>query len=156
MSNDREFNDMLEAIAQKQRDQYEAETVKLLAAGKPTHHMDLDIQLTPEIVTKVRSRDDYAQHLYAAMCNVSWQEQDVWEVLRDQCWSCTWRYAGGIVARIREQGTYMDWYCSGMGSDDMNWWIQKGFVSEATITDEIRQDLAAIGWHPHKEHDDQW
>jgi hypothetical protein len=51
--------------------------------------------------------------------------------------------AGGIVAESR--GDYMDWYCSGIfgiGEADS----YQGYVSEGTVTDEIRQDLFAIGW----------
>lgn len=133
---DSEWVDILEA-ADRQRGSQEMESK--LAQGKPTHSLELDIRLTPEIVRKVRESDLYAQNLYAAMCNVIWQEHDVWEVLRDQHWQCTWRYAGSIISGIREQGSYLDWYCSGM---------------EGTVTDEILQDLAAIGWRPIENEDD--
>jgi hypothetical protein len=63
-------------------------------------------------------------------------------ILMEQTWSCSWRYAGGIIADMRQQGDYIDWYCSGIriendGSD---------FVSECVVTDEIRQDLLKLGW----------
>ena len=59
----------------------------------------------------------------------------------DEEWSCSWRYAGGVVADIRNVGeSYIDWYCSGIGSS------HDGYVGESCITDEIRSDLLDLGW----------
>ena len=105
------------------------------------------------IVDKIRSDDAYAQNFYAALCNQSWWEEDAWEILRGRTWSCSWRTAGGIVADIRGSGDYLDWYCTG----SFVWHDQDGYeptsselcyVPEGMITEEIRQDLAQIGWHP--------
>jgi hypothetical protein len=114
----------------------------------------MDVCQCDWIVDKIRNNDTYAQNFYAALCNQEWREDDVWEVLRDKTWSCSWRSAGGIVADIQGKGDYMDWYCSGMmqshpddnimgGADSI-----KNYVPEGTVTDEIRWDLAQIGWHP--------
>jgi len=119
-----------------------------------THQLDMDVCQCDWIVDKIRNNDTYAQNFYAALCNQEWREDDVWEVLRDKTWSCSWRSAGGIVADIQGKGDYMDWYCSGMmmshpddnimgGADSI-----KNYVPEGTVTDEIRWDLAQIGWHP--------
>lgn len=99
---------------------------------------------------KVRASDRYAQNLYAAMCNQSWQKLDVIDILTDTEWSCTWRYAGGIVAELREEGDYMDWYCSGIGSGLGNGDEDgsKGYVGEGMVTDEIEEDLKTLGWIP--------
>ena len=118
-----------------------------------SHCMDIDICLDPHMLARVREDRIYAQNLYAALCNTLWQEQDAWEVLRDRVWSCTWRTAGGIVADMRGEGDYMDWYCSGMmtghPNDDLgtaDYKIQKGFRAEGDVADHIREDLLAIGW----------
>jgi hypothetical protein len=118
-----------------------------------TGQLDLDICQCPALVDKIRTNESYAQNLYAAMCNQSWQHQDVWTVLTNKTWSCSWRSAGGIIADIRQEGDYMDWYCSGMvkghpdddlgGADTI-----KDYVPEGTVTEEIKWDLAQIGWHP--------
>jgi hypothetical protein len=99
---------------------------------------------------KVRASDTYAQNLYAAMCNQSWQKLDVIDILTDREWSCTWRYAGGIVAELREEGDYMNWYCSGIGSGLGNGDEDgsKGYVGEGMVTDEIEEDLKTLGWIP--------
>lgn len=93
---------------------------------------------------KVIESDRYAQNLYAAMCNQEFQKQEVWPVLTDEIWGCSWRYAGGIIADLRREGDYLDWYCSGIGQVDPTG--SKGYVSEGTITDEIQQDLLRLGW----------
>ena len=119
----------------------------------PTNRLDLDICQCDWLVEKIRTDKNYAQNLYAAMCNQDWQYQDVWCVLTNRTWGASWRRAGGIVADIEGNGgDYMDWYCSGMGDEtpDTNRWHDrpKTFVREGTVTDEIREDLAKIGWIP--------
>jgi len=118
-----------------------------------THHLDMDVCQCDWIVDKIRNDDAYAQNFYAALCNQEWQEEDVWEILRDQTWSCSWRSAGAIVAEIRGHGDYLDWYCSGSGVwHDRDGYTptesEKRYVPEGMITDEIRWDLAQLGWHP--------
>lgn len=104
------------------------------------------------IKEKMRSDERYAQNFYAALCNNDFQKNDVWPVLKNQFWSCSWRAAGGIVARARDCGeSYMDWYCSGIRDIDYDeeinkGWDQRNFVPEGVITEEIRQDLVQMGW----------
>ena len=69
------------------------------------------------MVEKVRSREEYAQNLYAALCNNTFQQNEVWPRLTGTTWSCSWRSSGGIVADMRGSGDYIDWYCSGIRSD---------------------------------------
>ena len=109
------------------------------------YNLEADIRACAWMLKKVQDNETYAQNLYAAMCNNVFQKNEVWPRLRDEYWSCSWRSAGGIVAELRDQGDYMDWYCSGIfgvGEADSF----QGYVSESTVTDEIRQDLFAIGW----------
>ena len=109
------------------------------------HNLEKDIQACVWMLKKVQDRETYAQNLYAAMCNNVFQRNEVWPRLRDEYWSCSWRSAGGIVADLLGQGDYMDWYCSGIfGAGEADSF--QGYVSESTVTDEIRQDLFAIGW----------
>jgi hypothetical protein len=112
------------------------------------HNLEADIRACEWMLKKVVDHETYAQNLYAAMCNNVFQPNQVWPRLRDEYWSCSWRSAGGIVADLRGQGDYIDWYCSGIGGGLGNGDETgiKGYVSEGTVTDEIRQDLFAIGW----------
>jgi len=109
------------------------------------HNLEDSIRACEWMLKKVMDSETYAQNLYAAMCNNVFQPNQVWPRLKDEYWSCSWRAAGGIVAELRGQGDYMDWYCSGIfGAGEAD--SYQGYVSESTVTDEIRQDLFAIGW----------
>jgi len=112
------------------------------------NNMEYDLRTTEWLLIKVRASDTYAQNLYAAMCNNDFQKNDVLPILKDQIWGCSWRYAGGIIADMRESGDYIDWYCSGIGEGLGNGDVSgaKEYVSEGVVTDEIRQDLFSIGW----------
>jgi hypothetical protein len=76
------------------------------------NNMEYDLRTSEEMLSKVRNSDTYAQNLYAALCNNEFQELDMWPILKDQRWSCSWRSAGGIVANMKMTGDYIDWYCS--------------------------------------------
>ena len=82
--------------------------------NRPENDLEYDLRSTDWILEKARTRDDYAQNIYAALCNMRWQKLDVIPILKDQYWSCSWRSAGGIVADMLGKGDYIDWYCSGM------------------------------------------
>lgn len=131
------------------------------------HHNDLewDLRTSEWLVAKARANESYAQNIYAALCNMQWQRVDVWPVLKDETWSCSWRSAGGIVADLRGEGDYIDWYCSGMGGlnseyegeeSNEEWKQRTRFVSEGTVTDEIREDFARLGWQPVPWEDDSY
>jgi hypothetical protein len=72
----------------------------------------------------------------------------MWPILKEEYWSCTWRYAGGIIADMQQQGDYIDWYCSGIGDGLGNGDEDgsRGYVGEGLVTDEIEQDLKTLGW----------
>jgi len=124
-------------------------------------NMEYDLRSTQWILDKVKGDDVYAQHLYAAMCNNDFTKNDVWPILTEKRWGASWRHAGGIIADMREEGDYIDWYCSGIRDakelDDTEFqaltkeqqegYIQgKKFVPESVVTDEIREDLLKLGW----------
>lgn len=127
-------------------------------------NMEYDLRSTQWIIDKTKSSDVYAQNLYAAMCNNEFTKNDVIPILTEKKWGCSWRYAGGIIADMREEGDYIDWYCSGIrgdrGNEDMTAeqfdqmtkeqqerYIQfNSYVSESEVTDEIREDLLKLGW----------
>ena len=115
------------------------------------NNMEYDLLTTDWILEKVRAHDAYAQNLYAAMCNNGFIKLDVIPILKQQEWSCSWRYSGGIIADMRQQGDYIDWYCSGIRNDYQDedagkLWDQRKYVPEGCITDEIRNDLQRLGW----------
>jgi len=114
-------------------------------------NMEYDLRSTDWFLEKVRTSDVYAQNLYAAICNNDFQKLDVMPILKNQTWSASWRHAGGIVADMRQEGDYMDWYCSGIRNDDgydpeLNIAFPNGYVPEMVVTDVIREDLKRLGW----------
>lgn len=112
------------------------------------NNMEYDLRASEELCHKVKANDTYAQNLYAAMCNNDFQKLDVVPILKEETWSVSWRYSGGIIADMREEGDYIDWYCSGIGDGLGNGDPEhiKGYVPEGCITDEIRNDLQRLGW----------
>ena len=107
------------------------------------NNLEYDLRTTDWILEKVRNSEDYAQNLYAAMCNNEFQKNDVWPILKEERWSCSWRSAGGIIANMRQEGDYIDWYCSGIKDIDSP---ENKHVGESVVTDEIREDLLKLGW----------
>ena len=125
------------------------------------NNLEYDLRSTKWICDKAKASEFYAQNLYAAMCNQDWQKNEVWPLLKSETYSCSWRYAGGIVADMVEQGDYIDWYCSGIrGASDLavdhNATLPGDFVSEGHVTDEIRNDLFELGWIPVDQTDDKY
>lgn len=125
------------------------------------NNMEYDLRSCAWMLEKVRADDVYAQHLYAAMCNNDFQQLDTWPILKGETWSCSWRYAGGIIADMQGKGDYMNWYCSGiqesktLSDEDLSMLTEgeqnvvkqlRAYVSESVVTDEIRQDLQKLGW----------
>lgn len=107
------------------------------------NNLEYDLR-SSEYIKQKCTADYYAQNLYAALCNNEFTRNEVWPILQEETWGCSWRYAGGIIADIREEGDYIDWYCSGIrgDSDDPN----TRYVSESYVTEEIRADLLSLGW----------
>jgi hypothetical protein len=95
-----------------------------------------------------------AKEFYSALCNMRWRlinklpdDERIMNALRGEepaVWSCSWRYAGGIIADIRNQHyntaeQYIDFYCSG----------NEGYVSEL-----VEECLKKLGWEPYPWDDD--
>ncbi len=107
---------------------------------------------------KILKSRTYSVDVYCAMCNMCWirHRTALSDALQKLEWihrrkpdgysdymserfrnlySCSWRYAGGRIAEIRDVGeNYMDFYCSGY---------------EGMVTPEIEKDFNVIGWYKH-------
>ena len=137
------------------------------------YNMEYDLRSTQWICDKAKANDNYAQNLYAAICNNEFakftQTGDRIETFRNlkgDYWNASWRSAGGIIANMREEGDYIDWYCSGIGNEEYGNGLDgtkpeldedgRTYVPESVITDEIRDDLAKLGWvgFPYKDETD--
>jgi hypothetical protein len=130
------------------------------AVSVKKNDLEQDLLNSQWILKKTRSSEIYSQHLYAALCNNAFLKLEVMTLLKNDYWSCSWRYAGGIIAKMRGQGDYIDWYCSGIIEEPTeevweSWtyeqqdrWINiySKFIPEGQVTDEIREDLKSIEW----------
>jgi hypothetical protein len=96
--------------------------------------LEKDLLSSQWIIEKCKHSPVYSQNLYAALCNNRF-------FYNNEEWTCSWRYAGGLVSEMNGGNDYMDYYCSGMGISHTN-----GFVGEGFVTDEIRTDLLRLGW----------
>ncbi len=73
---------------------------------------------------------DFAREVYAALCNMRWQSIYKPEYV----YSCSWRYAGGLIAEIRGCGEiYLDFYCSG---------------GEGIVTERVQEFFKKLGYLP--------
>jgi hypothetical protein len=125
-------------------------------------NLEYDLRSTDWILEKTRNSRVYAQNLYAALCNNEFTRNQPWQLLTEKSWSCSWRHAGGVIADMRQEGDYIDWYCSGITNEPFDEadpmfteltkeqqeqvTEAKSYVSESIVTDEIRQDLLNLGW----------
>ena len=165
-----QINKILEKVAQGKKTKEDAEDYIDFIKSHQQYKLDMestdewkidnleyDLRSTQWICDKAKASDSYAQNLYAAMCNNEFTKNDVWPILSDKRWSCSWRYAGGIIADMRENGDYIDWYCSGIRGDTAEPFnptpeqielikITDKYVSESVVTDEIKDDLLKLGW----------
>ena len=129
------------------------------------NNMEYDLRSSKEMCDKVKASDNYAQNLYAAMCNMEWRRRELWNELKEENWGCSWRHAGGIIADMREQGDYIDWYCSGIGNEEHGHGLDgtipevepdgRTYVPEGVVTEEIELDLNRLGWRPVPYKDDE-
>jgi hypothetical protein len=123
------------------------------------NNMEYDLRTSKELCDKVKESDNYAQNLYAAMCNMEWQSREFWQELKGETWGCSWRHAGGIISDMQEKGDYIDWYCSGIGNAELGNGLTgvdgTGYVPEGTVTEEVELDLNRLGWRPVPYKDDK-
>jgi len=103
----------------------------------PENDLEYDLRASGLFKNKVNS-DSYAQHLYATLCNNNFFKGEM-----QKAWHCSWRSAGGIVADLRCEGDYIDWYLSGMRFENID---SVELLKEGSICEEIQRDLLTIGW----------
>lgn len=96
--------------------------------------MEQDIFDADWLRQKIRENTDYAQSFYAGLCNNLFHKIDAEDAA---VYSFSWRHSGSVVAQMRKQGDYLDWYCSGLVADA---------TPEGVITPDVLADIEKIGW----------
>ena len=109
------------------------------------NNLEWDLRNTQWVVDKAKANQVYAQNIYAAICNNQFIKLEAWQLLKEEYWTASWRYAGGIVADIVGEGDYMDWYCSGSGGP-LGGMELEGYLPEGLVSDEIEDDFKKLGW----------
>jgi len=69
---------------------------------------------------KVRKSDKAAKELWGALCNSAWDNQTKGIDSEEGGWF-SFRAAGNFIAALRNEGNYMDWYCSGTAAHCPDW-----------------------------------
>jgi hypothetical protein len=93
-----------------------------------------------------------AKDFYRALCNMRWrlntpedeQIMDRLKGVRNDVCSYSWRYAGGVIAEIRDSNyntneDYIDFYCAG---------------GEGDVSDLVKECFERMGWMPFPWEDD--
>lgn len=73
----------------------------------------------------IRADEAVAKELWSAMANIHWFHAEHGEA------AYSFRAAGGLVADIRGEGNYMDWYCAS---------------PEGVVSERITTAMAGEGW----------
>lgn len=95
----------------------------------PSARFDRDVERL--LGRRIRASKESAAEFWSSLANVGWfhESQPEHEV------SYSFRAAGGFIAQIRGEGSYIDWYCSGPYAVVMSW------ISEAMATKGWRAQL---------------
>lgn len=85
-----------------------------------------------KLFDQINNDPDFAQEVYAALCNMRWRKIDD----PKQIYSCSWRYAGGLIAGMlgmTDRMDYCEFYCSG---------------NEGIVSERVKIELGKLGWEP--------
>jgi hypothetical protein len=109
----------------------------IASAGSVAVQPDLenDLGISPRIRGLVR-RELFATLLYGALCDTVWRHKAT-----GIPWHCSWRHAGGVVANLRCQGDYLDWYCS---------------MGEGLIDEQVLAEIGTLGWELAEAEPPEW
>jgi hypothetical protein len=75
----------------------------------------------------------FATLLYLALHGVAWRHEDTGEV-----WSCSWRRAGEIIDRLRDDAGFAMWYLLAYEQT-----LNSTYFNESVVA-----EIAALGWTP--------
>ena len=94
--------------------------------GGPAGPRSFEDDLIATQADRVRDDEGYARRLWSSLANVDW-----WHPETNSEGGYSFRAAGAVIAEMRGEGDYMDWYCCG---------------PYAVVDDEVRRRLRKLGW----------
>jgi hypothetical protein len=102
-----------------------------ISGGRPLNEADaFEVSANRSLGDVIRENDQVARALWSALANMAWRH------VNGDVAAYSWRAAGDMIAAIRGDGDYMDWYCEG---------------KPGQISDDVRAALRKEGWSPDPE-----
>jgi hypothetical protein len=97
-----------------------------IMGGRSVDNEDIfEVMLARVFGERIKTYDVFCTELWSALTNIDWKHTN------GDTAGYSFRAAGDVIAAIRGEGCYMDWYCSG---------------SDGVVSKEIATALAAEGW----------
>lgn len=97
---------------------------------KPMSEKRFEQALRDGIGDKIKD-DEIARQLWSALANVEWYHPESGESA-----SYSFRAAGGLIAELRGEGDYMDWYCCGPYAE-ISPYIGRALKKQGWIADDM-------------------
>lgn len=102
---------------------------EFVTGGGPLREIDgeraFERDLEEAVGWKVRVTPIFARQVWGALANVEWSHAEHGAI------SYSFRAAGDLVAAMRKDGDYNDWYCS---------------ASSGSVPDEVSEPMRKLGW----------
>jgi hypothetical protein len=101
-----------------------------IRGGQPFDQTDAFAMAIKRCVGDALKNDDVAVELWSALANQGWHHEG------GDTAAYSFRAAGDLIAAVRGEGSYLDWYCCG---------------PDGVVSKRIAATLAQEGWYPDDE-----
>lgn len=99
-----------------------------ISEGRAIDEEDLfEKLLNDQFGQRIKTDDEFCKRLWGSLANIDWRHKN------GDTAAYSFRAAGDLIAAIRGEGNYMDWYMSG---------------SSGLVDLELEEKLSEFGWEP--------